>query len=65
MPMKKKKAAPVKAKKKQPVPKIKKVVKPLKVVGVVTHFFTAIKVAIVKFKAPVTIRQTADHSMQK
>ena len=35
-----------------------KVVKPAKSVGVVTHFYTAIKVAIVKFKQPVKVGVT-------
>jgi len=38
--------------KKKAVKKIK-VVGPMKPIGVVTHFYTAIKVAIVKFKQPV------------
>lgn len=51
MPVKKKKSAV----KKSAPKKVKKVipVAPSKPVGVVTHFFTAIKVAIVKFKKPV------------
>lgn len=50
--VKKKKAAPAKKKaaKKVVAPKVVALGKP---VGVVTHFFTAIKVAIVKFKKPV------------
>jgi hypothetical protein len=54
----KKKAVKAKAKKKVAAKKPAKVVKPLKPVGVVTHFFTAIKVAIVKFKVPVKIGAT-------
>lgn len=33
----------------------KKAIKKIKPVGIVTHFFTAIKVAIVKFKQPIRI----------
>ena len=41
--------------KKKAVAKPVKVLKPLKPIGVVTHFFTAIKVAIIKVKQPLKL----------
>jgi hypothetical protein len=42
-------------KKKAPKKPVKKAAKPQKPIGEVKHFYTAIKVAIVKFKEPVKI----------
>ena len=55
MPVKKKKTVAKKAPAKKVAAKKIKVEKP---VGAVTHYFTAIKVAIVKFKQPVKVGDT-------
>jgi hypothetical protein len=53
--VKKKKVAAPKKKSAVRAPKAKLVaVKKLELVGIVTHFFTSIKVAIIKFKKPVS-----------